>query len=171
MFGGMSGELLWKPSGAHFGLGAEVNYAKQRDFDQLFGFRNYSVVTGHVSAYWEWDNGFEAQIDAGRYLAGDIGATFTLNRTFNNGWKVGAFFTLTDMPFSDFGEGSFDKGIMFSMPLSWGIGNATRQTVNTVIRPLTRDGGARLKIENRLYPMVTAVDDRAVKSTWGRVWR
>lgn len=171
MFGGVSGEVLWKPDNRNFALGAELNYVRQRDFDQRFGFRDYSVLTGHVSAYWNWNNGFTAQIDAGRYLAGDIGATFTLNRIFNNGWKVGAFFTLTDMPFSDFGEGSFDKGIIFSMPLNWGIGTATRQTVNTVIRPLTRDGGARLNIENRLYPLITAADNRAVKSTWGRVWR
>jgi len=171
MYGGVSTELLWKPDGRHFALGAEMNYVKQRDFDQLFGFRNYSVLTGHVSAYWDWDNGFAAQVDAGRYLAGDIGATFSLSRTFKNGWKVGAFFTLTDMPFKDFGEGSFDKGISFTMPLNWGIGTATRQKMVTEIRPLTRDGGARLKIANRLYPMVSAADDRAVKNTWGRVWR
>ena len=45
------------------------------------------------------------KVDAGRYLAGDWGATFALDREFDNGWKVGAYFTLTDMPFDEFGEG------------------------------------------------------------------
>ena len=171
MFGGISAEVLWKPAGSRFGLGAEINYVKQRDFKQRFGFRNYTTLTGHVSAYWDWDNGFTAQVDAGRYLAGDIGATFTLNRQFANGWKVGAFFTLTDMPFKDFGEGSFDKGITLTIPVAWGIGTPTRRTINTVIRPLTRDGGARVGVQNRLYPLVKSVDSRATSTTWGRVWR
>ncbi len=73
MFAGISGELLWKPVDSRLALGAEVNYVYQRDFDQLFGLQGYSVVTGHVSAYYDLGNGFEAQLDVGRYLAGDIG--------------------------------------------------------------------------------------------------
>ncbi|WP_083225668.1 YjbH domain-containing protein [Neptunicoccus sediminis] len=171
MYGGVSSEILWKPANSKLALGAELNYVKQREFEQRFGFRDYDVLTGHVSAYYDMDNGFTAQLDAGRYLAGDIGATFGLNRTFNNGWVVGAFFTLTDIPFEDFGEGSFDKGITLSIPFSWGIGRPSRNTIDTQIRPLTRDGGARLKVENRLYGIVSKADGRAVSETFGRVWR
>ena len=38
MYGGVSAELLWKPIDSRFGLGAELSYVRQRDFDQLFGF-------------------------------------------------------------------------------------------------------------------------------------
>ena len=31
--------------------------------------------------------------------------------------KMGAFFTRTNLSFEDFGEGSFDKGIYFEIPL------------------------------------------------------
>ena len=41
--------------------------------------------------------------------AGDYGATFSLSRTFNNGWDL-LFATLTDVRFYLW-EGSFDKGI------------------------------------------------------------
>ena len=41
MFAGVSGEVLWKPSDQNWGLGAELNYVKQRDFDQGFGVRDY----------------------------------------------------------------------------------------------------------------------------------
>ena len=87
MFGGVSGELLWQPANQNWGLGAEINWVQQRDFDQLFGFRDYDVVTGHASLYWDtgW-HGISTQIDAGRYLAGDWGGTFKLKRRFPNGW-------------------------------------------------------------------------------------
>jgi len=78
MFGGVSGEILWKPTSSNLALGIEINYARQRDFDSQLGFLDYGVVTGHASAYLTWGNGFFTQVDVGRYLAGDWGATFTL---------------------------------------------------------------------------------------------
>ena len=173
MFGGVSAELLWKPVDSRLALGAEVNYVMQRDTDKLFGFGDfdYSVLTGHASAYYDFDNGFAAQVDVGRYLAGDYGATFTLDRTFDNGWKIGAFFTLTDVPFSDFGEGSFDKGIRITLPQSWFTGQPTKARASTVIRPVQRDGGARLEIRNRLYEQVRDYHAPELGDQWGRFWR
>jgi hypothetical protein len=171
MFGGLSSELLWKPNDSPFALGVEANYVKQRDFDQRFGFRDYEVATGHASAYWDMGNGFRAQVDAGRYLAGDWGATFALDREFGNGWKVGAFATLTDVPFDDFGEGSFDKGIRITIPFSWLIGEPDKRGYSTTIRPLTRDGGARLDAPGRLYDRVRPLQKPALKDGWGRFWR
>ena len=71
-----------------WGLGADLNWVAQRDYDDPFGFDyyDYDVVTGHASLYWDTGYyGLEAQIDAGRYLAGDWGSTFTLTRRFPNG--------------------------------------------------------------------------------------
>ncbi|MEX1235006.1 MAG: YjbH domain-containing protein [Roseovarius sp.] len=171
MFGGVSTEVLWKPNDSRFALGAEFNYAQQRDFDQMFGFQDYGVSTGHVSAYWDMGNGFHAQVDAGRYLAGDWGATFSLDREFNNGWKVGAFATLTDVPFSTFGEGSFDKGIRLTVPITWLTGEPNKSSYSTTIRPLTRDGGARLNVGGRLYDRVRPLQQPALQDGWGKFWR
>ncbi|MBV1864179.1 MAG: YjbH domain-containing protein, partial [Rhodobacteraceae bacterium] len=126
MYGGVSGELLWKPADSRWGLGAEVNYVKQRDFDQKLGFQNYSVATGHVSAYWQVNDDLSAQLDVGRYLAGDWGATLSVDRIFANGWKIGAYATLTDARYASYGDGSFTKGLRLSVPLSWGIGTPNR---------------------------------------------
>ncbi len=145
-FGGISGEVLWRPYNRSFAIGAELNYVKQRDFNQRFSFRDYSVFTGHMSLYKDLPHGFVAQVDAGRYLAGDYGGTLSIKRTFRNGWEIGAFMTLTDVPFSEFGEGSFDKGLTFSMPLANLLGNSTRRTADLTLRPIQRDGGARLNI-------------------------
>jgi len=170
-FGGISTELLWKPVNSRFAVGAELNYAIRRDFDLGFGFQDYDVITGHVSGYYAFDNGFQAQVDVGQYLAGDIGATFGLDRVFDNGWKVGAFFTLTDVPFEDFGEGSFDKGIRIEIPVDSLIGTPTRRTTATTLRSLERDGGARLRVNGRLYDVIDGGHQDQMTQTWGRFWR
>lgn len=184
-FGGLSGELLWKPVDSRLALGAELNYTLLRDYDLGLGFRpacsgvgcntfagdDYDVVTGHLSAYYEFNNGFQGQIDVGRYLAGDWGATFALDREFENGWKVGAYFTLTDVPFDEFGEGSFDKGIRIEIPSDWLFGTATRDTAATTLSSLERDGGARLRIDGRLYDVVDSGHQGQLSDNWGRFWR
>ena len=171
MFGGVSAELLWKQVDKPYALGVEVNYVKQRNFDQLLGFQDYSTITGHVSGYYDFSNGFQAQLDVGRYLAGDVGATLSIDRQFANGWKIGAYATLTDVPFDDFGEGSFDKGIRIEIPYAWALGKQTRKKYKTTIQPILRDGGARLAVDGRLYETVREyhVDDLDAK--WGRFWK
>lgn len=171
MFGGLSTELLWKPVDSRLALGAELNYVMQRDYDQQFGFQDYDVVTGHASAYYEFGDGYLGQVDVGRYLAGDVGATFTLSREFENGWELGGFFTLTDVSSEDFGEGSFDKGIMFTIPVGWLMGKPNRNTLSTTIRPIQRDGGQRLEVPGRLYDPIRKEHARALTRQWERVWQ
>ena len=172
MHGGVSSELLWKPVDSRFALGAELNYTGQRDFEQLFGFQDYDVVTGHLSGYYSFDNGFHGQVDVGRYLAGDWGASFSLDREFDNGWRVGAYFTLTDVPFDEFGEGSFDKGIRITVPNDFFTGNASRDKVDTQLQSLQRDGGARLAVDGRLYDIVRDGHTAGrFGDTFGRFWR
>ena len=170
-FAGVSGELLWKPVNSRLALGAEVNYVRQRSFTSALGLRAYGVATGHVSAYYAFDNGFHAQLDVGRYLAGDVGATLTLDREFANGWRVGAFATITNVSAARFGEGSFDKGIRLSIPFGHIFGNSARRSYNTTLRPIQRDGGARLNIDGRIYEEIRGYHARRLDDQWGRVWR
>ena len=171
MYGGVSGELLWYPIDSRLALGAEVNYVRQRDFDMLLGFQDYDVVTGHASAYYDLSNGYVGQLDVGRYLAGDWGATLALEREFDNGFSLGGYFTLTDVPFEDFGEGSFDKGIRVSIPVSWLTGRASLETVDQVIQPVLRDGGARLRVDNRLYEVTRDTRAERLSEGWGRFYQ
>lgn len=169
MFGGISGEVLWKPVGSRLALGVEANYVQQRDFSGM-GFQDYSVATGHASAYYEFNDDYHAQVDVGRYLAGDIGGTVTLTREFANGWRVGGFVTLTDVSSDDFGEGSFDKGINLTIPVNWFLGTPDKRSVSTTIRPTQRDGGARLTVPGRLYDQVRSGHRNALEDQWSRVW-
>lgn len=171
MYGGLSTELLWKPVTGPLALGAELNYAVKRDYDIDFGFQDYDVMTGHASAYYDLGAGYLGQVDVGRYLAGDWGATFSLDREFGNGIRVGAFFTLTDVSSDEFGEGSFDKGIRIQIPLSRLSGEPSQRGFGTVIRPVTRDGGARLDVRNRLYEVTRGYHAPELQEHWGRFWR
>jgi len=169
-YGGVSTELLWKPVNSQLALGLEANYAIKRDYDQRLGFQDYRVFTGHASAYMDFNNGFHGQVDVGRYLAGDVGATFGIDRVFRNGWSVGGFFTLTNVSAEDFGEGSFDKGIRLNIPLGWFLGAPSRQSIGTLIRPIQRDGGARMHVPGRLYGQVRDAHQKALGDQWSGFW-
>lgn len=171
MYGGVSAEVLWKPVESRLALGAEVNLVRQREPGRIFAFRDYQVATGHLLAYYDLGKGYEAQLAVGRYLAGDVGATISLDRIFPSGWRLGAFATFTDVSAAEFGEGSFDKGIRLTIPLNWVTGQPSRRVYGTVIRSLTRDGGARLIVADRLYPMVQSYHKSGLDSQWGRVLR
>jgi hypothetical protein len=171
MFGGVSGEVLWKPVESRLAIGAEMNWVQKRDYDQLLGFQDYDVVTGHVSTYYEFGRGFLGQLDIGQYLAGDVGATVSLAREFGNGWVVGAYATRTDATFEDFGEGSFDKGLRIVIPTEWFRGSPSRASRELDLRSLSRDGGARLKVDGRLYDTVREAHPDELEDRWGRFWR
>lgn len=170
-YGGASAEALWYPSNSALALGAEINRVRKRDYRDAFGFRDYEVTTGHVSAYYQFQNGIAAQLDVGQYLAGDKGATVTLSRRFANGWEIGAWATKTDMDEEDFGEGSFDKGVSVSIPLGWATGDPSLRKVGGDIRSLSRDGGSRVRVQGRLYEKVRDSQSGQMYQGWGKFWR
>ncbi len=172
MFAGVSGEVLWMPTSQNWGVGAEVSAVQQRGYDDMFGFEDYQTVTGHASFYWDTGyNGIEAQVDVGRYLAGDIGSTVTLTRRFTNGWEVSGFVTLTDMSFEDFGEGKFAKGVSLSIPLRWTMPLETRSATGVSFGTIGGDGGARLELGERLYTTIRDYDVVDFNETWGAFWQ
>ena len=171
MYAGVSTELLWSPPESRLAFGFELNHVAQRDPSSVLGLNDLRITTGHVSAYYDIGRGFQAQIDAGRYLAGDYGATFRLEREFANGMRVGAYATLTDMPFDVFGEGSFDKGISLTLPVTALIGTPSTRRLSRTIQPINRDGGARLNVPGRLYPTIQESRRHTLERGWGAVFQ
>ena len=84
---------------------------------------------------------------------------------------MGGYFTLTDVPFDTFGEGSFDKGIRITIPVDFIFGQPTRREVNSTLQSLTRDGGARVEVDGRLYDIVRQGHYADLEDSWGRFWR
>ena len=151
MFAGLAGEVLWRPAAQGFALGLDLAWAQQRDFGQKLALRGYGVATGHASAYAElpWF-GLFGVLRAGRYLAGDWGGTVELGRRFDNGIEFGGFATFTTAGFHRFGEGSFDKGIYLRSPLEV-FGPHGTASAGATLRPVQRDGGQRLAVDNPLW--------------------
>lgn len=157
MFAGVGGEVLFRPVGERWSVGADLNFVRQREFDQGFGLRDYSTVTGHITGYTDLPFDTQAAVSVGRYLARDWGATVDLSREFANGVRFGAWATLTTATTAEYGEGSFDKGIYLSIPFDEMMSMSTMRRANIVWSPLTRDGGARL---NRSYSLHAMTDSR-----------
>ena len=172
MFGGGGGEVLYRPFGSRWAVGVDMWQVWQRNFDDLFGFQHYNVATGHVSLYWEtpW-YGITTVVRGGRYLAGDYGGTFEVYRRFDTGILIGGWFTLTNVPFSKFGEGSFDKGIRVVIPLEWVLpfGSATKENLD--LHPVERDGGQRLSNDTTLFDMTQSSSDGDLQRQWPSVFK
>lgn len=151
MFMGVSTELLWRPVDRPYAVGLDLNWVAQREYRQRFGALGYSAGTGHLSVYADlpvWN--LYTVLRGGRYLAGDWGGTVELGRRFDSGIEVGGFATLTNVSARQFGEGSFDKGIYVRFPLQL-LGPETSSRAAAVIRPVVRDGGQRLAVDNPLW--------------------
>ena len=145
-FQGAGAEYLYFVPNKNYAFGAEVFQVKKRDYDWWFGTLDYENITATANFYYR-NYGllpFDLKLSAGEYLAGDVGTTFEISRTFDTGVRFGAFATFTDVSTEDFGEGSFDKGIFFTIPI---YGNL----INYTWRPLTKDPGAKLIRKHTLH--------------------
>ena len=146
MYSGAGGEMLYQPHKSRLAFGLSGSWVQQRGYQRNLDLLDYKTTTAFASAYWASPfYNMDFALHAGRYLAKDVGATLEARRTFANGWMVGLWATITDVPFDDFGEGSFDKGIFLKIPLDGVLGGGGRDNYSIRVRPIQRDGGARLE--------------------------
>jgi len=145
MFNGLGIEYLYFDTMKSYALGFELFHVKKRDYKLRFGSLDYQTNTGFLNFYYRnnFIIPFDAKVSYGKYLAGDLGATFELSRRYKNGAELGVFASFTNVTAEQFGEGTFDKGIFFNIPIY-------KNFVNYSWRPLTKDPGARL---NRKYTL------------------
>ena len=139
MFSGVGLEYLYHKPNTNYSIGLEVFDVYKRDYDWGFGLLDYKNTMATATYYYR-NYGtipFDMRLTAGEYLAGDVGSTVEFSRSYTNGVRFGVFATFTDVTREQFGEGSFDKGIFFNIPI---YGNF----INYTWKPLTKDPGATL---------------------------
>ena len=149
MFSGYGFEYLYFNENTNYAVGFELFDVIKRDYKWRFGTIDYKNVTGSINFYYR-NYGyipFDLKISYGEYLAGDVGSTIEFSRSFENGTKFGVFASFTDVTSEQFGEGSFDKGIFFNIPI---YGNF----INYTWKPLTKDPGAKLNRKNTLHDLL-----------------
>ena len=167
MFGGVGGEILYRPFGSNYGVGAELWRVKQRDYDQMFKFIDYETTTGHINLFYkEPISKVIIALKAGRFLAEDSGVNFDFSRRFKSGLRIGAFFSVTDISKAEFGEGSFDKGFYFYIPVDIFFQKYSKGTSGFGLKPLTRDGAAPLVHSHHLW----GITEQAQKVNLDRDW-
>ena len=149
MFSGAGMEYLYFRPNTNYSFGIDVFKVYKRDYSWRFGLLDYENTLATANFYYR-NYGtipFDMRVSAGEYLAGDVGFTLEFSRSFYNGVQFGAFATFTDVTTEQFGEGSFDKGIFFNIPI---YGNL----LNYTWRPLTKDPGATLNRRHTLHGLL-----------------
>jgi hypothetical protein len=149
MFSGYGMEYLYHKQNTNYAFGFELFNVRKRDYSWRFGHLDYENLI-YTSSFYYRNYGlipFDLKLSAGEYLAGDVGTTFEISRTFDTGVSFGVFATFTDVTTAQFGEGSFDKGLFFNIPIYGDL-------VNYTWRPLTKDPGARLVRKHNLHDLL-----------------
>ncbi len=169
MFGGVGGEILYRPYGSRLAMSVDINRVRQRDYDQRLDFLDYEVTTGHLNVYYKMPfMGLLGEIHAGQFLAGDRGAQFGILRVFDSGIAVGGWATFTNVSAEEFGEGSFDKGIYIRIPFELFLATSSRRAGSLAFRPLSRDGGQMLLMSKRLYGVTEGGNLDNVMHRWDK---
>lgn len=152
MFGGVGGEVLYRPIDSNIAFGFDVNYVQQRSFEDDFSFRDYKAFTGHASVYWrpEWLPDVQLTLSAGQFLAKDKGVNIDFAKRFDSGIIVGAFAALTNVSSEEYGEGSFTKGFYVSIPFDLFVPKSAKGRGRIPWIPIARDGGQMLSRPVRL---------------------
>jgi len=171
MFVGFGGEVLYRPFASMFAVGAEVWRVQQRDYQMLFGLKDYETTTGHITGYLHHPGtGIQFKLSGGRYLAEDSGLTFDFSRMFDSGVQIGAWFSKTDISAEEFGEGSFDKGFYFNVPIDSFFTKYNRGYTGFGLRPLTRDGAAKIGPGYHLYGVTDQGSITNILKDWETIY-
>ena len=167
MYGGVSSELMYKPFNHDFFMSIESNYVRKRNYKGRFDFLSYKTNTSHFNfAYYEPSLNILMKWSYGKYLAGDKGYTLDLSRRHPSGWQSGFYFTRTNVSAEEFGEGSFDKGFYFNIPFDVFQKKYSKNKVNFALKTMTRDGGQKLLIQNRLIDSFYGTTKTEIYESW-----
>jgi hypothetical protein len=153
MFGGVGGEILYRPVDSNLAFGFDINYVQQRSYENDVNFFDYKVLTGHANIYWQPNFLPDTQLtfNIGQYLAKDRGITVDFAKRFDSGIVVGAYAAFTNVSSEEYGEGSFTKGFYLSIPFDLFSFKPAKGRGHLPWIPIGRDGGQALARPIKLY--------------------
>ena len=167
MYNGYGFEFLYKPFYRNFSIGIENFQVKKRQFDRKFKMLDYEVDTHHINLnMYMPKQKILTSLSYGKYLAGDRGYTLDISRILESGFRAGFFFSRTNVSPFLFGEGSFDKGFYFQIPIELFFTNYQSGNINFRLTPLTRDGGQKLQHGNDLIGIMHNTSLNEAKRFW-----
>lgn len=174
MYGGLGGEILFRPYDSRFAAGVELWQAFKRDpysFMNL-GFNGDHLLTGHIKAWYDlpaYD--LTLQLRAGRYLAEDIGGSIGIEKIWPSGVRLAAQSTITDAAdFDPFGARTHAAHeIRLTLPLGHFSALPASSRIESRFGPIGRDAGQSLENPLPLYALTEAFSARHLEENWGDV--
>lgn len=159
-YGGVDAEAAFPAFDGRLLLGISGSAVKKRAHDSILKFKEDPVkdvfTTAFVNArinFPETDLSFD--VKAGRFLAGDPGAKFTISK-FMNGVILKVWYTVTDTSvFSDdSNRGYNDKGFGVTVPVRFFTGMDSRTGYEYSLSSWTRDTGQDIDHYNSLFDLI-----------------
>ncbi|WP_213999983.1 YjbH domain-containing protein [Arsukibacterium sp.] len=155
MFGGVGTEVLYRPVDSNFAFGFDLNYVRQRSYENDLDFFDYKALTGHINLYWQPEFLPDSRLtfNIGQFLAKDKGVNIDFAKRFDSGIIIGAYAAITNVSSEDYGEGSFTKGFYLSLPFDLFAVKPAKGRGRLPWVPIARDGGQPLNRPIKLIDM------------------
>lgn len=167
MYAGAGVQAVYRPFGSAFWAGVDAWALWRRDPASALNFQwtDDTRFSGHVRAGYDVpDTRFAVTLAAGRYLAGDTGATATLRYSFESGALVEAGLTWSNRREDDgfFRDSQFEP----TLAARWPLGGSGHRRAVTTLRQVGRDGGQMLDRPLPLEEASAAFSAREVIRDW-----
>lgn len=173
MFGGFSGEALYRPFQARWAAGLDLNRVWKRPAGEPLRIDAESGrTTGQASLYLEAPGAATTGIlRAGRYLGGDWGGTVELLRVFDGGVRLSAHLTWTTGPDNAQSRlgGRLEQGLSLVVPFGPFDLAPVGGSAEVAVRTLGRDVGQRLRQPLPLYEATVPAGYGRLAGTWSRL--
>lgn len=138
-------------------LGLSGSYVRKRDSEDIIRLNeNDPYYTAFVKGRVHFKKiKTYVDVDAGRFLAGDVGARVKITKKINDvELSIWATKTKTSGFDSEYNKGYTDKGIMFTIPLRVFSGKDSRAVYSQKFVPWTRDVGVQVSEFTNLFNFI-----------------
>lgn len=174
MYGGAAIETLYYPVNSNWAVGVEGALFKRRKIQSLSFTNRIRKLHGYTPTYRYflgtqafldlYYNFPEFQVDfkvsIGKFLANDTGVRGEFSRYFSNGFKLSAWYTVTNGHDRINRRVYYDKGVAISMPLEFFYAHSARERWNYAISAWLRDVGFREWSGRNLWETLHDVRER-----------
>lgn len=174
MYSATGAEILYRPFGKTWAVGADSWVAFKREPADIWGMRTTgdNHISGHINLFYEIpESDITAYAKIGQFLAGDRGALIGVQHEFQNGVKLAAFGAATDQADGDAigGTTHMHGGVTLSIPLGNMAYMPQGSDIVTRILPQGRSAGQIIDNPEPLYSVTEPVSYRGASRSWHRL--
>lgn len=174
-YGGLGGEILYRPGAARWALGGDFNQVWKRPPEEPLRLDpTAGVATGHATLYYEMpDQASHAALRVGRFLGGDFGGSVEAAHLFSGGVRLSAYGAWAGGGWvrPNAAQTRFDYGLQLSLPLGRLAFLPEASRAEVASRTLMRDAGQRLTLPQPLYDVSDPISYGRLVGTWPEIVR